>query len=104
MMNLKNFIEETVKNIIEANENLETELNREIYISNDTKNRIDFDIAITYEEKKEKGAKVIKVLDAGINKENFSNFTNKIRFSIYVSSENKDEIKKRREKNQQFKN
>ena len=69
-MDLKTFIEETVKSIVNASKRLDKDLHRTVQISSHTNNRIDFDIAITTEEKEEKGIGIAKVFQAGINKEN----------------------------------
>jgi hypothetical protein len=96
-MDLTTFVKETVKSIIKACEKLENNLNKEIKISPHNNNRIDFDVAITTEEKEGKGLSIAKVFQVGINKENLATTYNRIQFSLYVSSKTKEEEEKYRQ-------
>jgi len=99
-MQLKAFVKETIKNLVDAVQESGNELEREISITRPQDNKcIEFDIAITYEASSKKGIgiEVIKFIGGKVETEAKDLHSNRIKFGVYIDSETKDQREKMRE-------
>lgn len=98
-MQLKEFIEGTIEDIVGAVENISNKMNREMHIAKPDDNKsIEFDIAVTTETTA-KGEAEIKVLSTILNSnlggEIKQGEASRIKFGVYVNSKNNEQIEQR---------
>jgi len=106
-MNLKNFIEEVTSSILDATEHLSIKHDRDIKLHHQDNKYIDFDVAVTVEDAENKstggGIKIWKYVEAkgDLSSESKNSTTTRIRFSLFVNSQKREEQEKDRKQMQQ---
>lgn len=94
-MDLKSFVKQALVNVIDAVKEAEEESGREIRFTVKDGQNIHFDVAVTAEDSKNAGAGVaLQVVKGGINCETKNSTTSRISFSLFISSQNKEEQSK----------
>jgi hypothetical protein len=96
-MELENFIETVVTEVVSATEKCSIKLKREINITTSKDNSsIDFDIAVSAENKSggQAGIKVLGIIAGNVDDELKNSSVSRIKFSIYIDDLIKEERNK----------
>lgn len=110
-MQLKDFIKNSIKDITEAVSEIDSESQRNMYVSGQDSKSIEFDIAVSIEDSVNKsgraGIKVYQITEGGgeVSKEIKNSSVSRLKFSIYVERFTKkehEEFKVERDKNYQI--
>ena len=102
-MDLKDFTKQVVKSVVEATEELSTSLDRDIHFDPIGKKHIEFDVAVTVENKEGKsnegGINVWNVMGVkgGSHSGKDTSTVNRIQFSLIVPETNSKLAKQRKE-------
>lgn len=105
-MDIKTFVKSSINQVISAIKEAEETTNHEVrLIKNKDNASIEFDIATTVEISNNGHAEIkVSILGGKYNRDAKTSEASRVKFGIYVSSENKDIIKQKRNANNNFNN